>query len=402
MIKRPLAILVLTLVYGVTKVVSVVAGIFPPSDRRRDRILINGTFHNPNWFFAHIGPLVDSGYGEVLLVCEPPVGNLPNLTLRHPPGWAGKLFSKAGARALWTLIEGICKPADVFVGYHIFPSAVTALICARLTGARAIYQVTAGELELEGGGWHAENKLLTMLGRPSSLVETMAHAIMREFDLIVVRGARACEYLRQHGYSAPIEIVTGSVDTNLTLPKTKDIDVALVGRLTEYKRVDRFVRVIALVVEQMGKCRAAIVGAGPDEQMLRRLAVEVGVEGHLEFMGQRSDVSEILGRTKVFVLTSRWEGVSIAMLEAMAMRAVPVVANVGDLADFVTNDVTGYLVPEGEISQYAAYIVELLKDDEKRTNLSTAARELVVERCDRQRLSERWRDILMRVVERQC
>ena len=164
--KRAVATIALTIVYGFAVLVSVVLRGFRRR-RHTGRIIVNGTFHNPNWFHAHITPLVQCGFGEVILVCDEPVADLPNLTYRCPPAWASRLFSRAGAKALWTLWQGIRHPADIFVGYHIFPSAVTALVCGRLTGARVVYQVTAGPLELEGGGWNAENKLMTALGRPS-------------------------------------------------------------------------------------------------------------------------------------------------------------------------------------------------------------------------------------------
>lgn len=403
MLLRLIAICSLTVVYSFAIFMSIVGrrlvgfrsrpGHSRPGHSRRRRIIINGTFHNPNWFFAHIAPLVQSDYGEVILVCDPPVGELPNLTLVHPPGWARKLFTSAGARSIWTLFEGIRHPADVFVGYHIFPSAVTALICSRLTGAKAVYQVTSGPLELEGGGWHAENKLMVALGGPSKLVESLAHSVMREFDLLIVRGTRARDYAVSHGHKNPIEIITGSVETSVPLAKTKDIDVALVGRLTEYKRPDRFIRVIAAIVAGGRHCNAVIVGDGPDREALEQLARSLGVSEHISFLGQRKDVPDIVSRAKVFVLTSRWEGVSIAMLEAMATQAVPVVANVGDLSDFVIPDVTGYLIDEDNIDQYAARIVELLEDDDKRCRMATAARNLVIEHCDRALLSTRWHKI---------
>ena len=389
--RRVLALLALTLVYGATKLLAMAGRLFVPVRRGRRRIIINGTFHNPNWFFAHIEPLVRSGYGEVILVCDEPVAPLPNLTYACPPAWANRLLTRAGAKALWTLMTGIRHPADIYVGYHIFPSAVTALVCARLLGGRAIYQVTSGPLELDGGGWHAENRLLVALGGPSAWAEYLALSVTREFDLAVVRGSRARDYLRGKGHRGRLEVITGSVaiDPDL-MGNERPIDIALVGRLAEYKRPDRFLEVMARVARLRPDCRAVIIGDGPDRPALEARARALGLEENLEFLGQRDDVPTLVGQAKCFVLTSRWEGVSIAMLEAMGVGAVPVVSDVGDLRDFAIDDVSGYVVAEQDIDGFADHLVRLLAEPALRRRLSEAGREMILERCERAALARRW------------
>ncbi len=392
--KRLVASFALTLVYSLTWFIAVLAAAlrWPWIRRRRPhrRIIVNGTFHNPNWFRAHITPLVEGGYGDVALVCDEPVDELPGLTYRCPPMWAARLFSRAGAKALWTLWEGIVRPADVYVGYHIFPSATTVLVCARLLGGRAVYQVTSGPLELEGGGWNAENAVLVALGGPSKWIERLAMAVVRQVDVAVVRGESAGEFVRNHGFRRQLEIVTGSVRTEPAPEVAKDIDVIFVGRLTEYKRPDRLIDVVAKVAAEKPDLKVAIVGDGPDRDVLEARCRELGLTSAVEFLGQRRDVMELLARSRLFVLTSRWEGVSIAMLEAMAMRAVPVVNDVGDLRDFARDGETGYVVEPDDIETHAARILELLGDEARLSLMADRARELVVERCDSDVLAARW------------
>ena len=387
--KRLLAIIALFFVYAATKLVAVLSLDWKKRSRS-GYVLVNGTFHNPNWFHAHITPLVQSGYGPVVLITDEPIVELDNLIYHCPPIWANRFLSRAGAKALWSFYYGWKYGADIYVGYHIFPSAVSTLICARILGAQCVYQVTSGQLELEGGGWHAENKLLVALGGPSSLVERMVLSVVREFDLAIVRGSAAGEYLRKAGFRRSLEAVTGSVDMEELVPGEKDIDVIFVGRLTEYKRPDRLVNVIGKVVESHPQCVVKLVGDGPDRDELEDQAKRLGIENNVEFMGQRSDVPTLVARAKVFILTSRWEGVSIAMLEAMGMEAVPVVSDVGDLADFAVNDETGFVIPEDEIDAYADAISRLLDDEDFRLRLAKSARELVSSRCDRVVLSRRW------------
>jgi glycosyltransferase involved in cell wall biosynthesis len=78
----------------------------------------------------------------------------------------------------------------------------------------------------------------------------------------------------------------------------------------------------------------------------------------------------------------------------MAMRTVPVVSNVGDLRDFAINGETGYAIDEEDKEGFITTIVELLSDERRRAYLAANARQLVVEKCDRDILSKRWSDIL--------
>ena len=71
-------------------------------------------------------------------------------------------------------------------------------------------------------------------------------------------------------------------------------------------------------------------------------------------------MESILIRSKIFVLTSRTEGLSIAMAEAMASGVVPVVANVGDLADLVVDGVTGFLVTLDNVPEFVQRAALLL------------------------------------------
>ena len=395
-LRRILAIVALTIVYGLTIIIAGIGGLIVPRRRkRRNRVIINGTFHNPNWFYAHIEPIARSGYGEIILVSDLALEDLPNLRNICPPRWALTLFTRAGAKAIWTLATGIRYPADCFMGYHIFPSAVTALVCARLTGATAAYQVTSGPLELEGGGWHAENKLLVALQRHSGLVERLAHAVTRRFDLVVVRGSNARSYLLDAGFCRTLEVVTGSVELDQSAFRDdKDIDVLFVGRLTEYKRPDRFIEVIAKVAERLPGVRVCIVGDGPDREKLGQQADELGLSGNVDFAGQRADVASFQGRSKIQVLTSRWEGVSIAMLEAMGLGAVPVVSDVGDLRDFAIDDETGYVLDGDDIDGFSDRVVELLTKPQLRERLSGASRRLISENVERSVVASRWRNIL--------
>jgi glycosyltransferase involved in cell wall biosynthesis len=363
-------------------------------------ILVLGTFHNPNWVRSHVVPLARSGVGEVLVVCDEPAKPLDNVRFECPPRWLQAALTRAGAKLAWSFVLAVRRRPDLFMGYHIFPCALMALILGRAFARPSCYQMTAGQLEVEGGGWHAENRLLRALDRPSALVERRAAAVIREFDSVVVRGSGAAAYVRKLGYTRHLEVITGSVTPlrDSFVFALRPIDIAFVGRLAEYKRPDRFVSAIAAIAGERPGLRAVLIGEGPLRGELRDQVRRLGLEANVEFLGQRADVEELLARTKVFMLTSRWEGVSIAMLEAMAAGAVPVVANVGDLHDRLESGRTGYLVAPDDIAGYARAAAGLLADVGTWGDCSRRATRLAVETSGTDAIAARWRAHLASVL----
>ncbi|MBT8079984.1 MAG: glycosyltransferase family 4 protein [Gammaproteobacteria bacterium] len=404
LIKRWLAKTLLTLGYGFALIVSRLFGPPPPltAERRRGRILVIGTFHNPNWFFAHLEPLARCSDSDVVLVADGHTGAVEGLRVVVPNPLASKILSRAGAKFLWSVWYALRHRPDLYMGYAIFPAATTALILGRLFRRPACFQVTSGKLELEGGGNRAENKVLSALGSPSPWIEKLAFALTRQFDLLIVRGGRAERYIRDFGATNRIDTITGSVAMPADCPpvSARTIDVIFVGRLTERKRPDRFIKVMHQVARDHPGVRAAIVGDGPDTEALQQQVAELGLDEQIEFLGLRSDVLDLQLKSRIFALTSRWEGVSIAMLEAMSCGTIPVVSDVGDLRDVVDSGKNGFVFDEDDIDSFATTISALLADEGRMATLSREARQTVEDRCSRVAVSRRWGETLrsMKVV----
>jgi glycosyltransferase involved in cell wall biosynthesis len=100
--------------------------------------------------------------------------------------------------------------------------------------------------------------------------------------------------------------------------------VAFVGRLVDFKRVDRLLRAAALV-DDPTLLRIQIVGDGPHGEELRTLARELGVEGLVEFLGYQDDVARVLGGADVLVQPSQGEPFGLAIIEGCGQGLLPVV-----------------------------------------------------------------------------
>lgn len=387
-------------VYGFTWLIASLAGLMP---RRRwkptGRILVTGTFHNPNWYLSHITPLARSGVKEVILVIDSPQMPIENVRFVCPPKWIAKLLSRAGAKAIWMIIAGIRYKPDLYMGYHLAPGACSALAAGKIMGRPACYQMTAGPVEIIGGGINALESVGGALGSPSKLIETMAMNIAKKFELIVVRGNKAKDYLTAKNIRGSIAVITGSVNGSLqSVQNNRNIHLAFVGRLTPIKQVDQFIKIAAKITREIPDIRAVIAGDGPLLEDMRKYAEELKIADNIEFSGKKNNIEEILIRTKIFILTSKTEGMSIALAEAMAAGVVPVVADVGELSDLVIDGVNGFLVEPDNIDEYTRKIVSLLQDESLWIQCSNQARAAAVKYCDIEVVTKKWQSNLQDVI----
>lgn len=401
-VRRCAAWIVLTLSYGITLLVSAFASVsrgrhWSPTGR----IALIGTFHNPNWFLSHVIPLARSGAYEVIVVTDEVLSAPENVRFLCPPRWFSMLAGRALAKFTSLVICALRYRPDVYIGYHIFPAALTALIVGRAAKRPACYQMTAGPIEIHGGGFSNENRVMSWLSRPSRLVERLATSVAARFDLIVVRGSRAKAFLAARGLESKVAVITGSV----TPPqhghaRARDYDLVFVGRMTAIKQPLLFVDIVATVKQSIHSIRAAVVGDGPLLESAERRTARLHIERSLDFLGKKEDVMEVLVRSKIFVLTSRSEGLPISMLEAMAAGTVPIVPDVGEVRDIITDGVNGYIVEANNIPQYIKRIFGLLRDNDLWRGQSEAAMEAAARHSGDKRVADQWVRTLQDVISR--
>jgi glycosyltransferase involved in cell wall biosynthesis len=303
---------------------------------------------------------------------------------------AGRTVSKL----LWALRAGRLADADVFIGYHIIPNGTIALVAARLLGRHACYQMTGGPIELLGGGYLAtENPVLGRLRGPSARLERLALAVVSRFDLVVVRGRSAERFVSGQTGAPAIAVIPGSVDLARVLPVVaeRSCDLIYVGRLAQTKQPVQFVEIVDAVRRRLPDVRARMVGDGPLMGAVRQRITELGLEQVIDVRGQLDQVIPWLQDARAFVLTSRSEGLSIAMVEAMVSGAVPVVANVGDLGDLVAHGENGFLIEPDNIEQYADHVVSIVSDRNRWHRLSAAASRSAREYNSLERVAGLWR-----------
>ena len=157
---------------------------------------------------------------------------------------------------------------------------------------------------------------------------------------------------------------------------TAHFTVGLVARFRPQKRVDRWVEVAAEVHKLNPNIKFLMVGDGPDDDMLREKIRSLNMEGEIELPGMLPDTVGAFKRIDIFLLTSDFEGLPLAIMEAMSTGCVPVVSNVGGIKQLPFEGF-GYKFDEFNAASIAQVIAGYAANAQKFKTESINARDFV-------------------------
>jgi len=150
--------------------------------------------------------------------------------------------------------------------------------------------------------------------------------------------------------------------------------VGSVGRLVPIKGYDTFIQACALVNKTHPETRFLLAGDGPLMEELKSLSRRLGLHGAFFWLGDRSDIPEILALLDLFVLSSLNEGLGRVLMEAAAAGVPAVATHVGGVPEIVREGETGLLVPSGDPEKMAEAIRTLLDNPSTRKRMGEEAR----------------------------
>jgi glycosyltransferase involved in cell wall biosynthesis len=136
-----------------------------------------------------------------------------------------------------------------------------------------------------------------------------------------------------------------------------------------------------------------ICGEGPLEGELRSRAAELKIAERVRFLGFRTDVADLIAAADVFCLSSVWEGVPLAAMEAVQLGTPVVATDVGGTGELIADRVSGRLVPPGDPNALAAALTEVLANEDARRAYVEAARAALAHDFSTERMLERLREI---------
>jgi len=165
-----------------------------------------------------------------------------------------------------------------------------------------------------------------------------------------------------------------------------------VGRLVKQKDYPTLFRALAMMKRR--DFIVLIAGSGPLEQELRQDCARLGLDGCVRFCGTREEILDLYNAADAFVMSSKFEGLPLALLEAAALELPAVATDVGGNSEVIVDNKTGYLVPQAAPAQLADALKRLMDaTPEYRKAMGLAARQRCRDHYEISAVMDQWLDL---------
>ena len=156
--------------------------------------------------------------------------------------------------------------------------------------------------------------------------------------------------------------------------ENEDRILMTVGRLHKQKGHCYLIQAVSKVRKEFPKVKLLVTGEGEEENNLKKLVKSLDLTNEVIFAGLRSDIEGILPMAEIFILSSLWEGLPNALLEAMAAGKPVVATKVGGIPEIVVHGETGILIHPRDHDALAIAIIDLLQNRLKAKDMGEAGR----------------------------
>jgi glycosyltransferase involved in cell wall biosynthesis len=255
------------------------------------------------------------------------------------------------------------KPKIIF-GIYLLPKGLNSYITGRLTGTKVAVNIIGGVGEIE--------QRYLIFWRLWRLVNLY---LIKHSDIVLVKGEKDKNYIKNNVDILPAKLFTynGAIDTDrfyYDIKISKDIDILFVGRFYYIKGPLRFVEIIKIIREKFPNISSVMLGDGPSMTLTKELITRYELDENIKLKNHVLKPEEYYKRAKILLMPSTTEGLSTAMLEAMACACVPIVSDVGNQSEAAIDGHNSLLVGNyNDVSSFALRAIEVLNDDENRTRL---------------------------------
>ncbi len=264
------------------------------------------------------------------------------------------------------------------------------VVASKLTGVSALVNTVHGTNTLKMQRW--AEALYGISCRMTSRIVAVCES-----------AADVC-HTRMHIPHDKIRIISNGIDLSGFLKlqpagRRNEFVFGTAARLDDVKDQHNLIKAFALVKKRIPNCRLEILGKGDLEQSLKQLAHDLEIESTIEFRGFSRDVASFLSGVDCFVLSSKSEGLPLAILEAMA-AGLPIVSTaVGAIPDLVSGCRGGWLCEPQQSADLARAMILAVEANDRRER-GLRCRERVVESYSVARMGEAYLALFREILDR--
>lgn len=183
-------------------------------------------------------------------------------------------------------------------------------------------------------------------------------------------------------------------------PAEREAGLVMSARFARQKDHATLIDAMALLASTHGlRPSLRLAGLGPHLDRVREQVKALGLEGQVSFLGHHADMPGLLASHGLFVLATHYEGMPLALVEAMASGCACIASDVIGVRGVIEDGVTGLLVPEGDAPALADAIARLLHDTALTARLGAAARARALAEHGMALMHERYDALLASAVD---
>lgn len=206
-----------------------------------------------------------------------------------------------------------------------------------------------------------------------------------------------------HNYNRVVTVHNGIVDkafnSNIVREYSLPLKLISVARFSHQKNNMELIKAI----EQINKLysdnlQLNMVGDGPLLSEAQTYVTSHNLENDVHFLGSRTDVDDILNQNDIFCLISNYEGLPISIIEAMRARMPIIASDVGGVNELVQDDVNGFLIPRGNISELVEKLKYILDHKELIKYMGEASRKIYEEEYTADRMNQKILSVYNEVI----
>jgi L-malate glycosyltransferase len=279
-------------------------------------------------------------------------------------------------KRFWNLITFLHQERFDVIHAHLPYANILGTLAARLVGIPVIASIRNSKDDDWGRFYFLRNRLETIL--------------LRYFaNKVMAVGYSTAEAHQKRLGKKRIEAVPNALDIIPSLPDQERNQTRIelvgnpgvpliisVGRLVPQKGYEDLLLAFSNIIQRYPEATLLIVGDGPLHDILLRRINELGLQNNVKLLGSRNDVPRLLAASDLFVSSSHWEGLSVAILEAMAAGLPVVATNVSDTPRIVIDGV-GLVVPPQSPTLLCDAISFFLHEPARRKIYGAAAQDFI-------------------------
>ncbi|MCE4555097.1 glycosyltransferase [Roseateles cellulosilyticus] len=182
----------------------------------------------------------------------------------------------------------------------------------------------------------------------------------------------------------------------------REAGLVMSARFARQKDHATLIAAIAQLAAQGLRPRLHLAGTGPLMARIRAQVARAKLDDQVRFLGHHSDMPALLHSQRIYVLATHFEGMPLALVEAMAAGCACIASDVIGVRGVIEHERTGLLVPEGDEHALAEAIARLLRDPALAGRLGTAARARALAEHGQQRMRERYDALLSAAIAANC